>query len=81
MIRNSYDRLSANKQVLTQQVSEPSQRGTNFKRNNDLLDVAKEDLRELDRQIEFEQEIARQLPFRQRGDSGDDNSPPRMQSP
>jgi len=50
VIRNSYDRLAVNNQVLH------TVRSSN---NNDLIDVVREDLAKLDRQIDFEREILR----------------------
>ncbi len=50
-----------------------------------MIEMARQDLAKLDRQIQFERELERQMPFaienNDGGNSGTDGSPCRMQSP
>ena len=70
VIRNSYDRLSASNQALLAQAT-PAKldfKGTPLRRsstpnNADLHDVVLQDLATLDQRIQFEEELARQMPF------------------
>lgn len=66
MIRNSYERLSANKQQLEEQqraASSLANQSAGGGANADLTDVARSEIAMLDQQIMYEQEMDRQLPF------------------